>query len=83
MHIFACIIQVGAIGDAYMVISGAPDQVKSHADRIANVALGMCTATKEVISPFKYRDGFKGVQVIVCPLISGSYPHLSPYLFIF
>ena len=46
-----------------MVICGAPDQVKTHAERIANVALGMLLATQEVTSTFKYRNGFKGVQV--------------------
>ena len=55
--------QVGAIGDAYMVICGAPDQVKTHAERVANVSLGMLLATQDVSSPFKYHNGFKGVQV--------------------
>ena len=46
-----CLIQVETIGDAYMVVGGLPIPIKSHADRVANMALGMMVASSEVISP--------------------------------
>lgn len=44
-------VQVETIGDAYMVVGGLPIPVPSHADRIANMALGMTVACQEVMSP--------------------------------
>lgn len=39
------------IGDAYMVVGGVPIPVSSHAERVANFALGMIIAAREVINP--------------------------------
>ena len=49
-------LQVESIGDAYMVVSGAPDEIDSHPERIANTALGMVIAARDVPSPFDYGD---------------------------
>jgi hypothetical protein len=49
-----CRFQVETIGDAYMVASGIPDKVDSHAERICNVGLGQVTAANEVRSPYHY-----------------------------
>lgn len=43
--------QVETIGDAYMVVGGVPIPVSSHAERVANFALGMIMAANEVINP--------------------------------
>lgn len=43
--------QVETIGDAYMVVGGVPIPVSSHAERVANFALGMIMAAREVINP--------------------------------
>lgn len=45
------ILQVETIGDAYMVVGGVPIPVSSHAQRVANFALGMIMAAKEVTNP--------------------------------
>lgn len=45
------ILQVETIGDAYMVVGGVPIPVSSHAERVANFALGMIIAAKEVTNP--------------------------------
>ena len=39
------------IGDAYMVVGGVPVPVGSHAQRVANFALGMRISAKEVMNP--------------------------------
>uniref|UniRef100_A0A8C5GI37 guanylate cyclase n=1 Tax=Gouania willdenowi TaxID=441366 RepID=A0A8C5GI37_GOUWI len=44
-------VQVETIGDAYMVVGGVPIPVASHAERVANFALGMTLAAEEVINP--------------------------------
>lgn len=43
--------QVETIGDAYMVVGGVPVPTGSHAQRVANFALGMRIAAKEVLNP--------------------------------
>ena len=57
------ITQVESIGDAYMVVSGVPEDVQNHAERVGNVALGMRVVTENVVSPFKHKDGTKAVKV--------------------
>ncbi|XP_028320850.1 guanylate cyclase soluble subunit beta-2 [Gouania willdenowi] len=45
------VYKVETIGDAYMVVGGVPIPVASHAERVANFALGMTLAAEEVINP--------------------------------
>ncbi|XP_043557446.1 guanylate cyclase soluble subunit beta-2-like [Chiloscyllium plagiosum] len=42
---------VETIGDAYMVVGGVPIPVASHAERVANFALGMRMAARSVKNP--------------------------------
>ncbi|XP_041821748.1 guanylate cyclase soluble subunit beta-2 [Chelmon rostratus] len=44
-------LKVETIGDAYMVVGGVPVPTESHAVRVANFALGMKIAAREVINP--------------------------------
>lgn len=46
-----CVRQVETIGDAYMVVGGVPIPMSSHTERVANFALGMIIAAKEVTNP--------------------------------
>lgn len=39
------------IGDAYMVVGGVPVPVPTHAERVANFALGIIIAAKGVQNP--------------------------------
>uniref|UniRef100_A0A8C6DW82 guanylate cyclase n=1 Tax=Moschus moschiferus TaxID=68415 RepID=A0A8C6DW82_MOSMO len=45
------VYKVKTIGDAYMVVGGVPVPVGSHAQRVANFALGMRISAKEVMNP--------------------------------
>ncbi|KAM9675156.1 guanylate cyclase soluble subunit beta-2-like [Dama dama] len=45
------VYKVETIGDAYMVVGGVPVPVRSHAQRVANFALGMRISAKEVMNP--------------------------------
>ncbi|XP_042190318.1 guanylate cyclase soluble subunit beta-2-like [Callorhinchus milii] len=45
------VYKVETIGDSYMVVGGVPIPVKSHAEKVANFALGMRIATRKVINP--------------------------------
>ena len=53
------------VGDAYMVVSGVPDPLFTHAERVANTGLGMLLCCKEIRSPFDYGDGTNTVKVNV------------------
>ncbi len=54
--------QVETIGDAYMVVGGVPVPTDTHAECVANFALGMRIAAREVTSPI---TGLP-IQVCVC-----------------
>uniref|UniRef100_A0A4W6EXE2 guanylate cyclase n=1 Tax=Lates calcarifer TaxID=8187 RepID=A0A4W6EXE2_LATCA len=45
------VYKVETIGDAYMVVGGVPVPTETHAHRVANFALGMRIAAKEVTNP--------------------------------
>uniref|UniRef100_A0AAY4BWR3 guanylate cyclase n=1 Tax=Denticeps clupeoides TaxID=299321 RepID=A0AAY4BWR3_9TELE len=45
------VYKVETIGDAYMVVGGVPIPTDSHAERVANFALGMRIAAREVTNP--------------------------------
>ncbi|KAK7127660.1 hypothetical protein R3I93_020290 [Phoxinus phoxinus] len=45
------VYKVETIGDAYMVVGGVPVPTETHAERVANFALGMRIAAREVTSP--------------------------------
>ncbi|XP_018411944.1 PREDICTED: guanylate cyclase soluble subunit beta-2-like [Nanorana parkeri] len=45
------VYKVETIGDAYMVVGGVPIPVETHVERVANFALGMRIAAREVINP--------------------------------
>ena len=57
------LFQVETIGDAYMVISGSPDELVTHAERVANTALGMLHMSTQLRSPYDYGDRSKSVKV--------------------
>ena len=39
------------IGDAYVVVAGAPEEVADHAQRIANMAIGMVETMPTLVDP--------------------------------
>ncbi|KAF7651393.1 hypothetical protein LDENG_00111540 [Lucifuga dentata] len=45
------VYKVETIGDAYMVVGGVPVPTESHAHRVANFALGMRIAARDVTNP--------------------------------
>ncbi|XP_048511363.1 soluble guanylate cyclase 88E isoform X2 [Athalia rosae] len=45
------VYKVETIGDAYMVVSGAPDKERDHADRVCDMALDMVEAITDLKDP--------------------------------
>ena len=73
------IYKVETIGDAYMVVAGAPDEVDDHHIHIANFAMHVRTAVSSLIfspvdrSPIKLRIG-----IHTGPVVGGVVGNLMP-----
>ncbi|XP_062417299.1 guanylate cyclase soluble subunit beta-2 [Pungitius pungitius] len=65
------IYKVETIGDAYMVVGGVPVPTKSHAQRVANFALGMKLAAREVYNPVTGKPIQIRVGVHTGPVLAG------------
>ncbi|XP_053561532.1 guanylate cyclase soluble subunit beta-2-like [Bombina bombina] len=65
------VYKVETIGDAYMVVGGVPVPVKSHAERIANFALGMRLAAREVMNPITKEPIQIRVGIHTGPVLAG------------
>lgn len=46
-----CVFQVETIGDAYMVVAGAPEKTKYHAHNICDMALDMVRSIDHLKDP--------------------------------
>uniref|UniRef100_A0A2K5DMW3 guanylate cyclase n=1 Tax=Aotus nancymaae TaxID=37293 RepID=A0A2K5DMW3_AOTNA len=65
------VYKVETIGDAYMVVGGVPVPVGSHAQRVANFALGMRISAKEVMNPVTREPIQIRVGVHTGPVLAG------------
>ena len=60
-----------------MVVSGVPDHIISHAERVANTALAMLEVTEEVTCPYNYdkKIEYNPVQVngfLICVIMCAT-----------
>ncbi|XP_053312031.1 guanylate cyclase soluble subunit beta-2-like [Spea bombifrons] len=65
------VYKVETIGDAYMVVGGVPVAVESHAERVANFALGMRIAAREVMNPVSGEPMQIRVGIHTGPVLAG------------
>ncbi|XP_025026128.1 guanylate cyclase soluble subunit beta-2-like [Python bivittatus] len=65
------VYKVETIGDAYMVVGGVPVPVPSHAERVANFALGMRIAAGEVMNPITTRPIQIRIGIHTGPVLAG------------
>ncbi|CAH1244445.1 GUCY1B3 [Branchiostoma lanceolatum] len=65
------VYKVETIGDAYMVVGGLPVPVKSHAERVANMGLGMQMAAGHVKSPVTGKPIQIRVGIHTGPVVAG------------
>ncbi|XP_075707173.1 guanylate cyclase soluble subunit beta-2-like [Rhinoderma darwinii] len=65
------VYKVETIGDAYMVVGGVPVPVETHVQRVANFALGMRMAAKEVINPITGNPIQIRVGIHTGPVLAG------------
>uniref|UniRef100_A0A667WFL9 guanylate cyclase n=1 Tax=Myripristis murdjan TaxID=586833 RepID=A0A667WFL9_9TELE len=65
------VYKVETIGDAYMVVGGVPVPRESHACRVANFALGMRTAAREVTNPVTDKPIQIRVGIHTGPVLAG------------
>ncbi|XP_068122018.1 guanylate cyclase soluble subunit beta-2-like [Hyperolius riggenbachi] len=65
------VYKVETIGDAYMVVGGVPVPVETHVERVANFALGIRIAAREVINPVNGDPMQIRVGVHTGPVLAG------------
>ncbi|KAL4656927.1 guanylate cyclase soluble subunit beta-2-like [Arapaima gigas] len=65
------VYKVETIGDAYMVVGGVPVLTDTHAERVANFALGMRIAAREVTSPITGKPIQIRVGLHTGPVLAG------------
>ncbi|KAJ7341504.1 hypothetical protein JRQ81_005683 [Phrynocephalus forsythii] len=65
------VYKVETIGDAYMVVGGVPIPMTSHAERVANFALGMRIAAKEVTNPITQNPIQIRIGIHTGPVLAG------------
>ncbi|XP_010148851.1 PREDICTED: guanylate cyclase soluble subunit beta-2-like [Eurypyga helias] len=65
------VYKVETIGDAYMVVGGVPVPVPTHAERVANFALGMIIAAKGVQNPVSGNSIQIRVGIHTGPVLAG------------
>uniref|UniRef100_A0A8C6XI36 guanylate cyclase n=1 Tax=Naja naja TaxID=35670 RepID=A0A8C6XI36_NAJNA len=65
------VYKVETIGDAYMVVGGVPVPVASHGERVANFALGMRIAAREVMNPITTRPIQIRIGIHTGPVLAG------------
>uniref|UniRef100_A0A8D2PIL0 guanylate cyclase n=1 Tax=Zosterops lateralis melanops TaxID=1220523 RepID=A0A8D2PIL0_ZOSLA len=65
------VYKVETIGDAYMVVGGVPVPVPTHAERVANFALGMIMAAKGVKNPVSGNPIQIRVGIHTGPVLAG------------
>ncbi|XP_075775901.1 guanylate cyclase soluble subunit beta-2-like [Pelodiscus sinensis] len=65
------VYKVETIGDAYMVVGGVPVPTTNHAKRVANFALGMRTAAREVMNPITGEPIQIRVGIHTGPVLAG------------
>ncbi|KAG8585103.1 hypothetical protein GDO81_004894 [Engystomops pustulosus] len=65
------VYKVETIGDAYMVVGGVPITDETHAQKVANFALGMRIAAKEVMNPISGAPIQIRVGIHTGPVLAG------------
>nr|XP_056712866.1 guanylate cyclase soluble subunit beta-2-like [Euleptes europaea] len=65
------VYKVETIGDAYMVVGGVPVPAVSHAERVANFALGMRIAARDVINPITQKPIQIRIGIHSGPVLAG------------
>ncbi|XP_013922052.1 PREDICTED: guanylate cyclase soluble subunit beta-2-like [Thamnophis sirtalis] len=65
------VYKVETIGDAYMVVGGVPVPVASHGERVANFALGMRIAARDVMNPITTRPIQIRIGIHTGPVLAG------------
>ncbi|XP_045552669.1 guanylate cyclase soluble subunit beta-2-like [Salmo salar] len=82
------VYKVETIGDAYMVVGGVPIPADSHAERVANFALAMRIAAREVTNPITGQPIQIRVGLHTGPVLAGmeshgvpDHIHLSPFTY--
>ncbi|XP_034721079.1 guanylate cyclase soluble subunit beta-2 [Etheostoma cragini] len=65
------VYKVETIGDAYMVVGGVPIPTDTHAHRVANFALGMRIAAREVTNPITGKPIQIRVGLHTGPVLAG------------
>ena len=70
-------LQVETIGDAYMVVGGAPERQNNHAKLICDMALDMVEAIMDLKDPSTGTRPYLGTEMDLKELSTGTRPYLG------